>query len=161
MGFSLLCSHELPQKVDIKKYMSSFVRIVAKISVHDRLVCFADFVRMNVLGVIFLLPLPNCYFRNCIPTLFAAFLIFFYHQRHLQFPVSQIPTSQLPHISQLGRYLTQNRNCGSPKNLCKCIKSPSTLSTSSSGELNFYLSWSNQLVTYFRLQTNAGGFWEH
>ena len=43
----------------------------------DRLICFADFVGMTLLAVLLLLPLPNCFPRVCLPTLFAALLLFF------------------------------------------------------------------------------------
>ena len=46
-------------------------------SPRDRLICFADFVGMTLLAVLLLLPLPNCFLRVCLPTLFAAVLIFF------------------------------------------------------------------------------------
>ena len=56
---------------------------------------------------------------------------------------------------------TQKWNCSSPNNLCKCTKSPSTLSTKTSLEWNLYCSWSNHLVTSFRLEMNVGSFSEH
>ena len=56
---------------------------------------------------------------------------------------------------------TQKWNCSSPNNLCKCTESPSTLSTNTSIVWNLYLSWSNHLVTSFRLEMNVGGFSEH
>ena len=56
---------------------------------------------------------------------------------------------------------TQKGNCGSPNNLCKCTESPSTLSTNTSIVWNLYLSWSNHLVTSFRLEMKVGGFSEH
>ena len=56
---------------------------------------------------------------------------------------------------------TQKWKCSSPINLCKCTESSSTLSTNTSVEWNLYLSWSNHLVTFFRLETNVGGFSEH
>ena len=40
-----------------------------KMSLRDRLSCLVDFVGMIRLC---LLPLPNCFFRVCFPTLFAA-----------------------------------------------------------------------------------------
>ena len=50
-----------------------------KMSLRDRLVCFADFVGMNLVACrlpiapfLFLLPLPNCFLTVCLPTLFAA-----------------------------------------------------------------------------------------
>ena len=48
-----------------------------KISLGDRLDCLLDFVGMILLAVLFLLPSPNCFFRVCFPTLFAAVLKFF------------------------------------------------------------------------------------
>ena len=55
-----------------------------EMSLRDRLVCFADSVGMNLLAcrtpmapILFLLPLPNCFLRVCLPTLFAAVLKFF------------------------------------------------------------------------------------
>ena len=46
-------------------------------SLRDRLICFADFVGMNLLAVLFLLPLSNCFLKVCLPTLFAAVLKLF------------------------------------------------------------------------------------
>ena len=55
-----------------------------KMSLRHRLVCFADFVGMNLLACLprmtpslFLLPLPNRFLRACLPTLFAAVFKFF------------------------------------------------------------------------------------
>ena len=48
-----------------------------KMSLRDRLDCLVDFVGMTLLVVLFLLPPPNCFFRVCFPTLFAAVLKFF------------------------------------------------------------------------------------
>ena len=56
---------------------------------------------------------------------------------------------------------TQKWNCSSPNNLCKCTESSLTLSTNTSIEWNLDLSWSNHLVTFFRLEMNFGGFSEH
>ena len=56
---------------------------------------------------------------------------------------------------------TQKWNCSSPNNLCKCTESPCTLLTNTYLEWNLYLSWSNHLVTSFRLEINVGGFSEH
>ena len=56
---------------------------------------------------------------------------------------------------------TQKWNCSSPNNLCKCTESSTTLSTNTSIVWNLYLSWSNHLVTSFRLEMNVGSFSEH
>ena len=46
-------------------------------SLRDRLICFAGFVGMTLLVVLFLLPIPNCFLSVCLQTLFAAVLKFF------------------------------------------------------------------------------------
>ena len=43
----------------------------------DRLICFADFVGKTLLALFLLPPLPNCFLRVCLLTLFAAVLKFF------------------------------------------------------------------------------------
>ena len=55
-----------------------------KMSVRDRLDCFADFVGLKLLACrtpmvpfLFLVLLTNCLLRVCLPTLFAAVLKFF------------------------------------------------------------------------------------
>ena len=48
-----------------------------KMSLCDRLICFADFVGMTLLAALFLLPLPKCFLRVCPLTLYAAVLKFF------------------------------------------------------------------------------------
>ena len=55
-----------------------------KMSLRDRLVCFSDFVGKTLLALLFLQPplhlrllSPNCFLSVCLPTLFAAVLIFF------------------------------------------------------------------------------------
>ena len=45
-----------------------------KRSLRDRLGCLVDSLGMILLAVLFLLPSPNCFFRVCFPTLFAAVL---------------------------------------------------------------------------------------
>ena len=54
-----------------------------KVSLRDKLICFADFVGMTLLACrtpmapfLFLLPLPNYFLKVCLPTLFAAVLKF-------------------------------------------------------------------------------------
>ena len=56
---------------------------------------------------------------------------------------------------------TQEENCSSPKKLFKCTKSQPTLSTNAFIEWILYLSWSNHLVTSFRLKMSIGGFSKH
>ena len=53
---------------------------------------------------------------------------------------------------------TQESNCSSPNNLFNCTKIATTLSTNTSIEWKLYLSWSNHLVTSFRLEVNVRGF---
>ena len=45
-----------------------------KVSFSDRLVCFEDFVGNTLLALLFMLTLPNCFYRTCLPTLFANVL---------------------------------------------------------------------------------------
>ena len=144
---------------------------------HDRLSCFADFVRMTLHELRFLLPpcpqyasyvpssspfrlrlpSPNCFLIVCLPTLFAAVLIFF-----LPLTTSAISgTVNTYAFCSWDDIFTQKGNCSSPNNLSKCTQSSSTLSTNNSIEWNLYLSRSNHLVTSFRLQMNVGGFCEY
>ena len=51
--------------------------MIVKMSLCGRLICFADFVGRTLLIFRFLLPLPNCFLKVCLLTLFAAVLIFF------------------------------------------------------------------------------------
>ena len=48
----------------------------SKKSLRDRLVCFAEFVRITLLAVLLLLQLPNCFFRVCVLSFFDAILNF-------------------------------------------------------------------------------------
>ena len=55
----------------------------------------------------------------------------------------------------------QKWNFCSPNNLRKFTKSRPTLSTNTSIEWDLYLSQSNDLVTFFRLERIVGGFSKH
>ena len=46
-------------------------------SLRDRLICFADFVGLTLLAVLFLLPLPKGFLRVCLLPFFAAILKLF------------------------------------------------------------------------------------
>ena len=46
------------------------------LKLRDRLILL-DFVGLTLLALLLLLPLPNCFLRVCLPTLFAAALKFF------------------------------------------------------------------------------------
>ena len=48
-----------------------------KLSLRDRLVCFGDFVGITLFAVLFLPPLPNCFLKVCLATLFATVLKLF------------------------------------------------------------------------------------
>ena len=123
----------------------------------DRLFCPADFFAMALLAPLFLLPLPNCFLRVCLPRLFAAALKFFLPRRSSAFSgkLQQVSTHAFCSWDDI---LTQKGNCGSPKRLCTCTESPPTMWTNSSLELNLYFSWSNHLVTSFRWEMNNGAF---
>ena len=51
--------------------------IFLKMSFRDQLICFADFVGMILLAVLFLLLSPSCFFIVFFPTFFATVLKFF------------------------------------------------------------------------------------
>ena len=46
-------------------------------SPRDRPICFAEYVGLTLLAVLFLQLLPNCFLRVCLPTPFEAVLKFF------------------------------------------------------------------------------------
>ena len=133
-----------------------------KMSLRDRMICVADFVGMTLLAVLFLLTLPNCFLRVCLPTLFAAVLKFFLPLTTSAISGTANSNKSAPSLFAARTiFFTQKWNCCSPKNSCKCTESSSTLSTNTSIERNLYLSWSNHLVTSSRLEMNVGGFCEH
>ena len=111
-----------------------------EMSLRDRLICCADFVGMTLLALRILLPLPNCFLKVCLPTLFAAALIFF-----LPLTTSAISGTASSNKSACTRflagtiYLRTKWNCSSPDNLCKCTESSSTLSTNTSKEWNLFV----------------------
>ena len=76
-----------------------------KMFLHDRLICFADFVGMTLLALRFLLPLPNCFLIVCLPTLFAAVLIFFLPLATSAISGTAISNKSAPSVLQLGRYI--------------------------------------------------------
>ena len=51
--------------------------MIVKMSLRDQLICSVDFDAMTLLAVLFLPLSPNCFFRVCFPTFFAAVLKFF------------------------------------------------------------------------------------
>ena len=133
-----------------------------KLSFRDRLISFADLVGMTLLSLFVLLPLPNCFLRVCLPTLFAAFLLFFLPLTTSAHSGTANSNKSAPTRFAAGLiYLRKEGNCGSPNDLCKCAKSPSTLSSNISIEWNHFLSWSHHLLTSFRLKMNVGGFSKH
>ena len=67
------CHKRLVPKITRHNYWEMFV----KMSLRDRLLCFADFVGMTQLVLRFRLPLPNCFLKVCLLTVFAALWIFF------------------------------------------------------------------------------------
>ena len=82
-----------------------------KMSLRDRLICLAAFVGEILLELRFLLPTvrlrlpsPNCFLKVCLPTLFAAVLIFF-----LPLTTSAISNKSTPTRTAAGTtYLRKN-----------------------------------------------------
>ena len=123
---------------------------------------FAGFVGRILLAVLLLLPLPNCFLRLRLSTLFAAVLKFLLSLTTVAISgATNSNKSALMRFAAGTMYSRKYGFCSSPDNFCKCTKSPSTLSTNTSIEWNLYLSWSNHLVTSFRLEMNVGRFCEH
>ena len=131
-------------------------KVFVKMSLRHRLRCLVDFVGMILLC---LLPLPNCFFRVCFPTLFAADLKGFLPL--ITSPISGAANSNMSAFCSWDDIFTQKWNCSSPKNLCKSPKSHSPLSSNRSIVWNFYLSWSNHLVVSYVLKINAGHLSKH
>ena len=135
-------------------------------SLRDRLDCLVDFVGMILLCLLPAVRLrllsPNCFFQSLLshtlcsrPEILSTTnnLCDFWHSKFQQ--VSTYAFCSWDDI------FTQKWNCSSPNNLCKCTESPSTLSTNTSIVWNLYLSLSNHLVTFFRLEMNVAGFSKH
>ena len=68
------CHKRLVPKIVVRHVQRE---MFVKMSLRDRLDCLVDVVGMILPVVLFLLPSPNCFFRVCFPTLFAAILKFF------------------------------------------------------------------------------------
>ena len=121
-----------------------------KMSFGDRLDCLVDFVGIILLCLLppfrtftapfhLRLPSPNCFFRVCLATLFAAELKSFLPL--ITPPISGAANSIMsaPMCFAAGTtYL--RKNCSSPNNLYKCPESPFPLSPKPSIVRNFYLS---------------------
>ena len=84
VGQDIVNNWDFPSRISInchKRLLPKVARydlweLLVKMSLRDQLVCFAAFVGMTLLAVFFLLPLPNCFSKVCLP-LFAAVLKFF------------------------------------------------------------------------------------
>ena len=102
------------------------------------------------------------FFRVRLPTLSLAILTFF-----LPVTTSAISgtwncnKSVSTRLAAGTKYFTQKGNCDSPNTLCSWTESPPKFSTNTSTEWNLHLSWSNHLVTCFRLEIEVGGFSKH
>ena len=133
-------------------------------SLRDRLICFADFVGMTLLTLLFLLPacLPSAY--GSIPPA-APFTQLFSQSLSSHTLCSCLEILSITNnpcnfwkskFQQVGTYafcswddiFTQKSNCSSLNNLCKCTESPSTLSTNTSIEWNLYFSTSLEATIF-------------
>ena len=70
-----------------------------KTSLRDRLICYADFVGMTLLALLFLPPLPNCFLRVFLPTFFVAVLKFFLQPTASTISGAENPNKSLPTLS--------------------------------------------------------------
>ena len=141
-----------------------------KMSLRDRLICYADSVGMTPLAW-----LPSAYGSLLLPATTTQLFSQSLSSHTLYNCLENLPTTNNlcnfwhSNFQQVSTYafcswddkFMQKRNCSSHNNLCKRNESSSTLSTNTSLEWNLYLSWSNHLVLSFRLKRNVGGFSEH
>ena len=122
----------------------------------------SDFVGMTLLALRFLRPLhPTLFLESVFHILCSCLEILSTTNNLCNFWHSKFQQVSTYAFCRWHDIFTQKWNCSSPNNLCKCTESPSTLSTNTSKVWNLYLSWSNHLVTSFRLEMNVGGFSEH
>ena len=131
-----------------------------KMSLRDQLFCIADSVGMTLLAVLFLLPLPSCFLRVSLPTLFATVLNFSTTNNLCIFWRSKFQQVSNYAFCSSDDIFTKKWNCSSPNILGKCTESPYTLLTNTSIEWNLCLSSSNHLVTSSRIEMNVGGFYK-
>ena len=125
------------------------------------MICFPVFVGMTLLAVLFLLPLPNSFLCLSSHTLCSCLETLSTTENLCNFWRSKFQQVSSYAFWSWVNIFTQKWNCRSPKYLCKCTESSSTLSTKTSIEKNLSLSWSNHLVTSFGFEMNVGGFSEH
>ena len=120
-----------------------------EMSFHDRLVCFVDSVGMTLLAVLFLLPLPNCLLRVCFLTLCCCFKILPTTNNLCNFWRSKFQQINIHKFCSWDDTFTQERNCGSPNNLCKCTESLCTLSTNTFYRIESLLVWKQPPCSVF------------
>ena len=123
--------------------------------------CLPAFLCLWVPSISKQLPPPNCFLKVCLPMLRAAVLKFYLPLTTSAISGAAFPTQSTHNFCGWGDIFTLKGNCGFPNTLYECTESTSTMPTNTSIEWNLYLSWSNHLVTSFRLEMNVGGFSEH
>ena len=161
LGHSFKDFQKLPQIIGTENCSTWIMRdVCGKVSSRST-VCFTVFVGVTLYAVLFLLPLrifsPVFVFPHSLQLswIFSTTIIictFWYSKFQL---VSTLTVRSWDNI------FTQKWNSSSPITLSKCTKCPCMLSTSISIDWKLYLSWSNHLVTVFRLEMNVGGFSNH
>ena len=97
-----------------------------KMSLRDRLDCLVHFVGMNLLCLLppfsLRFPSPNCFFRICFPTLFAAVLKFFLPLRTSAVPGTANSNKSAPtRFAAVTLYLRKNGIAVLPIN---CARAP-------------------------------------
>ena len=94
-------------------------------------------------------------------TLCSFLEIFSYTKINCKFWQSKFKQISIQAFSTWDDIFRQERNGGSPNNLCNFIQSPFRLSTNFTMDWKIYLSRSKHHVTFFRIEMNVGGFSEH
>ena len=131
-------------------------------SLLDRLVCFADFFGMTLLALLFLLPLQNCFFGVCLPTLFAAVLNFF-----LLLTTSAISGTANSTKTAFTRfaaetiYLCKKRIANLQKNLCKCTEPCPRYRPIQRYRMEYLIGLKQPSCNVFLLEVNVGAFSKH
>ena len=131
-------------------------------SLRDWLLCFEDSVGMTLLAALFLLPLTICFLRACLPTLFAAVVKFFLLLTSSSISVASNSNKWEPTRFAAGTILSRENgivvlpitfgSAPNPRSRCRPLTSI---------EWNLHLSWSNHLVTSFRLKNIVRRFSEY
>ena len=131
-----------------------------KMSLRDRLICFADFVGMTAQSPfpttatqLFFQSLSSHTLCSCLENLPTTNNLCNFWRSKFQ----QVSTYAFCSWEDIFR---QKWNCSSPNNLCNCTESPSTLSTNNPNEWNHYCIEAT-VIESLSVEMIVGGFSKH